>query len=39
MEKYDSEYVPASAMAIFAHPDDAEFIVAGTIARWTKAGC
>lgn len=26
-------------MAIFAHPDDAEFTVAGTIARWTKAGC
>jgi LmbE family N-acetylglucosaminyl deacetylase len=26
-------------MAIFAHPDDAEFTVAGTIARWAKSGC
>ncbi|MBI5575481.1 MAG: PIG-L family deacetylase [Deltaproteobacteria bacterium] len=37
--KYDSEYVPDSAMGIFAHPDDAEFMVAGTIARWARAGC
>ncbi|HSL92095.1 MAG TPA: PIG-L deacetylase family protein [Candidatus Limnocylindrales bacterium] len=39
MQRYDSGYVPRSAMAIFAHPDDAGFTVAGTIARWTKAGC
>jgi LmbE family N-acetylglucosaminyl deacetylase len=39
MSKYDAIYVPRSAMAIFAHPDDAEFTVAGTIAGWTKAGC
>jgi LmbE family N-acetylglucosaminyl deacetylase len=31
--------VPASAMVIVAHPDDAEFTVAGTVAAWTKAGC
>ncbi|HSJ59418.1 MAG TPA: PIG-L deacetylase family protein [Anaerolineae bacterium] len=31
--------VPASAMVIVAHPDDAEFTMAGTIAAWTKAGC
>jgi LmbE family N-acetylglucosaminyl deacetylase len=31
--------VPRSAMGIFAHPDDAEFSVAGTVARWTRAGC
>jgi len=31
--------IPASAMGVFAHPDDAEFTVAGTIARWTQAGC
>jgi LmbE family N-acetylglucosaminyl deacetylase len=31
--------VPESAMVIVAHPDDAEFIVAGTVAAWTKAGC
>lgn len=29
---------PARAMVIMAHPDDAEFICAGTIARWTAAG-
>jgi LmbE family N-acetylglucosaminyl deacetylase len=39
MLKYDAGYVPGSAMAIFAHPDDAEFTVAGTIAGWAKAGC
>lgn len=31
--------IPDSAMGIFAHPDDAEFTVAGTIARWAQAGC
>jgi LmbE family N-acetylglucosaminyl deacetylase len=31
--------VPQSAMVIVAHPDDAEFTVAGTVAAWTKAGC
>ncbi len=30
--------VPASAMVIIAHPDDAEFVVAGTVAAWTQAG-
>lgn len=32
------EYIPKSAMAIFAHPDDIEFSCAGTVARWVKAG-
>lgn len=31
-------YVPKRAMVIVAHPDDIEFGVAGTIARWTQAG-
>ena len=31
-------YIPESAMAIFAHPDDIEFSCAGTTARWAKAG-
>lgn len=31
--------VPASAMIIVAHPDDAEFTVAGTAAAWTREGC
>ncbi|MGA9191440.1 MAG: PIG-L deacetylase family protein [Anaerolineales bacterium] len=32
-------YVPESALAVFAHPDDIEFSCAGTMARWAKAGC
>lgn len=32
-------FVPESAMAIVAHPDDIEYSCAGTLARWTKAGC
>jgi LmbE family N-acetylglucosaminyl deacetylase len=39
MTRFDADYVPASAMTIFAHPDDAEFGVAGTLARWARAGC
>jgi len=31
--------IPQSAMVIVAHPDDAEFTVAGTVATWTAAGC
>lgn len=31
-------YIPESAMAIVAHPDDIEFSCAGTLARWVKAG-
>jgi len=31
--------VPRSAMVIVAHPDDAEFTMAGTVAAWTKMGC
>jgi LmbE family N-acetylglucosaminyl deacetylase len=31
--------IPKSAMVIVAHPDDAEFTMAGTIASWTRAGC
>jgi LmbE family N-acetylglucosaminyl deacetylase len=26
-------------MTIFAHPDDAEFTIGGTIAKWAAAGC
>jgi LmbE family N-acetylglucosaminyl deacetylase len=29
---------PADVMVIFAHPDDAEFGAAGTIAKWIKTG-
>lgn len=31
-------YVPESAMAIVAHPDDIEFSCVGTLARWAKYG-
>ncbi len=34
----DNFYVPESAMAIVAHPDDIEFSCSGTLARWAKAG-
>lgn len=33
-----SFYIPESAMAIVAHPDDIEFTCVGTLARWAKAG-
>lgn len=31
-------YTPKRVMAVVAHPDDAEFGCAGTIARWVKEG-
>jgi LmbE family N-acetylglucosaminyl deacetylase len=34
----NNSYVPESAMAIVAHPDDIEFSCVGTLARWAKAG-
>ncbi len=30
---------PESAMVIVAHPDDAEYATAGTVAAWVEAGC
>ncbi len=35
----NTEYIPKSAMSIHAHPDDQDFSVAGTLARWAGAGC
>ena len=35
----EREYLPKRAMSIHAHPDDQEFSVAGTLAKWAKAGC
>jgi LmbE family N-acetylglucosaminyl deacetylase len=29
----------ASALVLFAHPDDAEFMCGGTVARWVQEGC
>jgi LmbE family N-acetylglucosaminyl deacetylase len=34
----NSFYTPKRAMVIVAHPDDIEFSVAGTTARWAKEG-
>ena len=31
-------YLPESALAIVAHPDDIEFTCAGTLARWRQGG-
>ncbi|HEY5192122.1 MAG TPA: PIG-L family deacetylase [Candidatus Deferrimicrobium sp.] len=39
MPRFDAEYIPRSAMAVYAHPDDIEFTVAGTVAKWARAGC
>ncbi|MCL4270748.1 MAG: PIG-L family deacetylase [Anaerolineales bacterium] len=33
------EYTPKIAMSIHAHPDDQEFSIGGTLAKWAKAGC
>jgi LmbE family N-acetylglucosaminyl deacetylase len=29
----------SSALVLFAHPDDAEFLCGGTVAAWTRTGC
>jgi LmbE family N-acetylglucosaminyl deacetylase len=29
----------SSAMVLFAHPDDAEFMCGGAVARWVREGC
>jgi LmbE family N-acetylglucosaminyl deacetylase len=31
--------VPKRALSIQAHPDDQEFSIAGTLAKWARAGC
>ena len=35
----EKEYLPKIAMSIVAHPDDQDFTVAGTLAKWARAGC
>lgn len=39
MKNTQNNPIPQSAMVIIAHPDDAEFTCAGTVAAWAKAGC
>ena len=36
--RFDRSLEIERAMAIYAHPDDAEFGMAGTVAKWVKAG-
>jgi len=36
--KFDERLDIERAMVIYAHPDDAEFGMAGTVAKWTRAG-
>jgi LmbE family N-acetylglucosaminyl deacetylase len=33
------DVIPASAVAIYAHPDDPEVSCGGTLARWAAGGC
>jgi LmbE family N-acetylglucosaminyl deacetylase len=35
----EKEYLPTIAMSVQAHPDDQDFTVAGTLAKWAAAGC
>lgn len=35
----EKEYIPNTAMSIHAHPDDQDFTVAGTLAKWAATGC
>jgi LmbE family N-acetylglucosaminyl deacetylase len=35
----EKEYIPNIAMSVQAHPDDQEFTIAGTLARWVQQGC
>lgn len=39
MTENTKEYIPKTAMSIQAHPDDQDFTVAGTLAKWARAGC
>jgi LmbE family N-acetylglucosaminyl deacetylase len=34
-----TEYIPQRVMSIQAHPDDQEFTIGGTLARWAGQGC
>jgi len=35
----EKKYIPETVMSIHAHPDDQDFTVAGTLAKWAAAGC
>jgi LmbE family N-acetylglucosaminyl deacetylase len=33
------EEVPGRALAVYAHPNDADVVCGGTLAKWSQAGC
>jgi len=35
----EQEYIPQRVLSIHGHPDDQEFTVGGTLAKWAAAGC
>lgn len=35
----EKEFIPKIALSVHAHPDDQEFTVGGTLAKWAAAGC
>ncbi len=35
----ETEFLPKRAMSIHAHPDDQEYTIGGTLAKWAAAGC
>ena len=35
----EKEFLAKRAMSIHAHPDDQEFTIGGTLAKWAQAGC
>ena len=39
MEQADNWLAGTTILVVLAHPDDPEFFLGGTIARWTAAGC
>ncbi|MBN2086348.1 MAG: PIG-L family deacetylase [Anaerolineales bacterium] len=39
VDTYKEPPAPASVLTIHAHPDDQEFTIAGTLAKWARAGC